>query len=133
LLPKVGRLRTLNFKPPTPRTQALFIHSFGVTVERYRSLLQQVRAHRLSLENRNFDTGRPIHAGDYRLADKTYAQLVGRLAARHFATVTPALRDNIVAFYRNGLGGVGELKTNSRGQRKLLRELAALKKSGSGV
>jgi Zinc dependent phospholipase C len=133
LLPKVGRLRALDFKPPTPHTQALFIHSFGVTVGRYRGMLQNVEAHRLLLENRNFDTGRPIHAGDYWLADKTYAQLLSRLAARHFATVTPPLRDDILGFYRNGLGSARGGKSNSRAQRKLRRELAALKKSGRGA
>lgn len=131
LLPKVGRLRTLNFKPPTPRTQELFIHSFGVTVGRYRRLLQEAGDHRLSLENRNFDTGRPIQAGDYWLADQTYAQLVNRLAARHFATLSPALREDILEFYRNGLGQAGRRKTNSRARQKLQREVAALKVSGS--
>jgi hypothetical protein len=126
LLPKIGPLQTLNFKPPTPRTQALFISGFGATVRDYRRLLKEAGAHQLSIENRNFDTGRVIHAGDYRLADKTYADLLGVLAVQHFGTVTPDIRRNILDFYKNWSVPAGRKKT-SRAQRKIRRELAVLK------
>lgn len=133
IAPKIGPLRTLNFKPPTPHTQALFIGSFGLTVDRYRRLLKEVAAGQLSIGNRNFDTGKPIHVGDYRLADQSYAQLLTRLAARHYKTVTPELRRNILAFYGDwsipgGAVGAPGSEPASRARRKLLSELAALRK-----
>jgi hypothetical protein len=36
---------------------------------------------------------------EYKLADRTYAGLVEKLAARKFDLVTPELQANIVAFY----------------------------------
>jgi hypothetical protein len=49
--------------------------------------------------NRDFDTGKPTQAYEYKLADQTYAALVERLAANQFAQTTPGLRANILAFY----------------------------------
>ncbi|MGH9469233.1 MAG: zinc dependent phospholipase C family protein [Terriglobia bacterium] len=131
LLPKVGRLQTLEFKPPTPQTQALFISSFADTIRRYESLLAEVTSNDLALENRNFDTGRPVRAGDYALADKTYATLLKKLASRHFATLTPELRANILTFYQN-LNAPIATKKSPRRWRSVLRELSALHASGAG-
>ncbi|HEX5483090.1 MAG TPA: zinc dependent phospholipase C family protein [Terriglobia bacterium] len=126
VLPKIGPLRTLQFKPPTPRTQALFIGSFGDTVERYHRDLNKLRAGNLVLENRNCDTGKPTVAGDYWLADKTYAQLLKKLASRHFKMVTPELRNNILAFYKN-LNAPIATKGDPGKWRTVLREISTLK------
>ena len=112
-LPKVGPLKGLGFRVPTPEAERLFIASFDATIEGYRALLAQVGAGRLSLENRDFDTGRATHAGEYRLADETYADLLRRLEGRNFDGVSPELRQNILAFYRDlnhssGNGTVGK-------------------------
>ncbi|MGH9405981.1 MAG: zinc dependent phospholipase C family protein [Terriglobia bacterium] len=128
LLPKIGPLRTLDFKPPTPGTQALFISSFRTTVERYRDLLRDAGEGRLNLQDRNFDTGRVIRAGDYRLADQTYARWLNLLAAGHFASASPALRKNILAYYTNW-HAPSAIEGRSRRQRKLARELAELRSS----
>ena len=42
---------------------------------------------------------RPVSAGEYELADKTYDLLLARLAERKFRGVTPQVRANILAFY----------------------------------
>ena len=70
IVPKVGPFRTLAFKPLTPEAERLFLESFTSTVQRYRTFVDAASRHRLRLENRNFDTGRPVKAGDYRLADE---------------------------------------------------------------
>src|SRR5262249_31168370 len=44
VLPKVGPLRALSFKMPTPQAEKLFMDSFNVTVEKDRSLLAPERA-----------------------------------------------------------------------------------------
>lgn len=127
LMPKIGPLQTLAFKAPTPQTQSLFINSFADTVQRYRGFLKEEGGNHLVLENRNFDTGKPIHAGDYELADKTYAKLVKELSASHFRSVTPGLRANILTFYANRSAPIAT-KGHPRAWRKLLRQLAVLRK-----
>ncbi|HLI30193.1 MAG TPA: zinc dependent phospholipase C family protein [Terriglobia bacterium] len=126
VLPKVGPLQTLSFKPPTPQVQDLFIRSFDVTVARYESDLSKVRAKNLALADTNLDIGRQMRAGHYELADKTYAKLLSKLAKRHFQGVTPRLRQNILAFYGNVSGPIPP-KESSKMWRKTLRQLAVLK------
>jgi hypothetical protein len=126
LLPKVGPLQTLKFKPPTPQTQGLFIASFDDVVRRYEALLTEEGKNALLLKNRNFDTGAITTAGGYRLADKTYAEWLDRLASQHFNGVTPALRSNILAFYAN-LSAPIATKRNEEKWQTTLKELGALR------
>jgi len=126
LLPKIGPLRPLKFKAPTPEAEALFLASFKDTRERYQTALRAVGERRLNLANTNFDTGKPAAHGDYGLADETYADLLGRLAERHFGNVPPALRQNILAYYAaapDKISGKKELKRMKR----VRVQLAALK------
>lgn len=126
LLPKIGPLRTLAFKPPTPQTQRLFVKSFNDVVSRYEAMLTAEGTNRLDLEEKNFDTGKPTQAGTYQLADQTYAQLLNRLASQHFKGVTPELRNNILAFYAN-LNAPISTKKNQKKWREVLQELTVLK------
>jgi hypothetical protein len=102
ILPKIGPLKTLNFKPLTPEAERLYMESFNTTLEHYRALLKEVEAGKPSLPNRDFDTGKPTEAGEYKLADEAYAKLVVELAGRHFENTQPELRQNILAFYSGG-------------------------------
>jgi hypothetical protein len=126
VLPKVGALQTLRFRPPTVQVQDLFIKSFDVTVARYKSDVVKLRAHNLVLAQRNLDTGRPVVAGQYFLTDDTYARLLNDLAKRHFRGLTPQLQQNILAFYHN-LNAPIATKDHPGKWRKTLRELAALR------
>jgi hypothetical protein len=126
VLPKVGSLQTLRFKPPTVQVQGLFIRSFDVTVARYKSDVVKLRAHNLVLAQRNLDTGRPVVAGQYFLADDAYARLLNDLAKRHFRGLTPQLRQDILAFYENPSAPIAT-KDHPGKWRKTLRELAALR------
>lgn len=98
-IPRVGPFRAFAFDLPTPRTEALFVESFRQTQERYRGLLNTVRAG-LSpqIPNENFDTGKPLHWGDYGLADAAYAKLLHRLAGKTFHDVDPPLRSALLEF-----------------------------------
>jgi hypothetical protein len=82
ILPKVGPLKALAFKAPTAETEKLFEESFNHTLADYRTLLTDQRAGRLTLDNRDLDTGKPTHACEYTLADSTYAHLARELAAK---------------------------------------------------
>jgi hypothetical protein len=126
VLPKVGPLRSLAFKPPTPETERYFVQSFNDTVERYKTLLTDVRQGSLRLANRNFDTGQPAIAGSYGLADDAYAEWVKRLADAHFDDVTPAIRANVLGYYKS-LDAPIATKASAKKWRALTTELDALR------
>jgi len=105
LVPKVGPLKPLAFKAPTPDVDALFEDSLEQSHARFGALLRAVRAGRLDFPNTNFDTGRPTQAGDYALADETHVKWLESLAKDDFAGASPAVRQSLTAFYQGALAG----------------------------
>lgn len=101
ILPKVGPLKALSFKVPTPQTEKMFEASFDKTMDLYRSLLTEQENKQLSLENRDFDTGKPTQPTEYKMADDAYAKLAVKLADKDPANVDPAVRKSILAFFSN--------------------------------
>ena len=101
ILPKIGPLQALAFKPPTPATDKLFQESFNRTMDLYRGLLRQYSADQLQLANRDFDTGAVTRPTEYRMADDAYAKLVVKLTEHEGKPVDPALRDNILAYFKD--------------------------------
>jgi hypothetical protein len=99
VVPKIGPFRSLSFKLPTPESEELFNRSFAVSVDRYRELISAWSRSRTPLTNRNFDTGKPVKAGDYRRADEAYEKLLAQLQQRRFQGVSPALRASLLAFF----------------------------------
>jgi len=99
ILPKIGPLRVLAFRTPTPQTEKLFEESFNVTMDRYRSLLAQRRKGEVALPNDNFDVGETTPRGKYRLADAACAELLDRIAQNNFAGASPELRAELLRFY----------------------------------
>jgi hypothetical protein len=99
IIPKSGPFKSLAFRTPTPEIEKMFMASFNATVDNYRALLESVSFARMELANENFDVGQPSVAGKYLGADQAYDQLLGKLAARKFAGVSPELRANILDFY----------------------------------
>ncbi len=101
ILPKVGPLKSLQFRPPTPEVEKLFMASFNTTVDAYKNLLAAVDTGKLELPNRNFDVGDLTRLGAYEGADDAYQTLVGKLAKNKFSGLPAGLRANVVAFYAN--------------------------------
>lgn len=128
VVPKVGPFRALSFKVPTPEAERMFIESFDQTLSRYRVLLNQTQAGKLNLQNMDFDTGEPTRAGEYKLADETFAALLKRLADNKFKDVTPELRQNIIAFYGDLKAPIAT-KKDKGDWRNTLRALDQLKSS----
>lgn len=126
LLPKVGPLRALDPKPPTPETEKMYIKSVEDTVNTYRELLVMAGDNRLQLANRDFDTGKPTAPGEYELADKTYADLLKKLSKNNFAQMSPALRNNILAFYSDS-GKPVETRKHKDEWQDTVKSLAVLK------
>ena len=129
MVPKVGPFRAFAIKPSIQETEKLFKQGFDATVDSYRHSLSQVRTGNLKLDNKDLDTGRPTSAGEYRLADDAYAQILDKLASHKFENVTPDLRDNILAFYGDTSGHIAT-KNDKREWQKTLRGLADLKSAG---
>ncbi|HEY2434866.1 MAG TPA: zinc dependent phospholipase C family protein [Vicinamibacterales bacterium] len=82
IVPKVGPLRPLAFKVPTPEAERLFLDSLTRSRQRFGVALDELRAGHLTLANLNLDTGRPAVVGEYPLADQTRAELQRRLQRR---------------------------------------------------
>jgi hypothetical protein len=99
ILPKIGPLRVLELKTPTPQAEKLFEDSFNTTLDRYRQLLTKVGAGQLDLPNENFDTGEIPEPGKYRLNDVTHAKLLEALAKRNFNGAPPGVLVELAEFY----------------------------------
>ena len=127
VLPKIGPLRALAFKAPTPEAERLFGESFKAGRERYRGRLEAIRENRLNLVNADFDTGEPTRRGEYTLADETYDELLDRLTSKTPLVVPDAMRTDILRFY----GTVDASKARDKKERKklekIVKELALLK------
>ena len=101
LLPKIGPLRVLQFKTPTPDTEQMFEKSFNDTLDQYRMLLQQEReTGKPSATNDNFDVGEVSAPGQYHLCDTTHAKLLDELAEQKFSGLTPEIRAELLDFFR---------------------------------
>jgi hypothetical protein len=83
ILPKIGPLRPLAFKVPTPDAERLFLESLRRTRERFGVALRSLPRGDLRLPNVNMDTGKPVVPGQYPLADETLRDL-----QKHLGTAT---------------------------------------------
>jgi hypothetical protein len=99
VLPKIGPLRGLQFKVPTPETEKMFEASFNAAARLDRRSFAEIRAGALKLSNLDLDTGRPVSPGEYQLTDRTYDRLLKKLADNKFADASPELREDILRFY----------------------------------
>jgi hypothetical protein len=77
----------------------MFESSFDASVTSDRRAFAGIEAGDLKILNRDLDTGQPVSPGEYQLTDKTYDQLLRKLAKKNFDGVSAELRTNILAFY----------------------------------
>jgi Zinc dependent phospholipase C len=126
ITPKIGPLRILSFRTPTPETEKLFEASFNATLGRYRSLLKELHRGSVNLPNVNIDVGEETARGQYRLYDKACAELLDRLAANGFHDASPELRSQLLRFY-SGPAGPDDSRLKKKDREKLESELRQLK------
>ena len=126
VLPKVGPLKALDFNVPTPKTEDLYFTSINQTVDNYGLLLNETRARKVKLDNDDLDSGKATIAGEYILADDTYAKLLSQLADKKFDVTTVALRRNVLAFYSNTSAPIDTKKDPGKWE-KVQSNLDALK------
>jgi len=126
IVPKVGPFKAVAFKIPSTQTEDMYIKSINKTVDDYGDMLRKQKTGELKLADLDFDTGRETHAGEYPLADKTYAHLLDDLAKRNFDQAPPELRQNILSFFANPNAQVAT-KKNAKAWRTTQEELDKLK------
>ena len=128
-IPKVGPFRDLAFKIPTPDAEKLFVASFSNALQNYEQLVkQESNAGQAVLVDENFDTGTVTGPGQYPLADQTYAALLDRLQKNNFATISPALRAVLLAYYAD-LNAPFATKKDTKEWAKVVREINQLRGS----
>ena len=126
IVPKIGPLRSLSFRTPTPETEKLFMESFNATLERYKGFLTAERTRRTNPADVNLDVGKPTIAGMYKMADDTYMKLVDKLADHDFSGMPRGLRDDILNFYKNQPVAVSP-DNDKKHSAKLQRQLEMLR------
>jgi len=114
IMPKIGPFRALQFKIPTTQTEDMYIKSVNQTIEDFQTTLRQADRETLHLDNRDCDTGKETSPGEYRLGDKTYAELLDKLAERNFDQVSPELRANILSYYADPNSLLSARKTTNK-------------------
>ena len=132
IIPKSGPFKSLAFRAPTPEVEKMFMASFNATVSSYRTLLESLNTGRLELANENFDIGEPSVAGKYLGADRAYDQLVGKLADRKFAGISPDLRGNLLDYYKDRKAPVAPSAKNAAAEwTKLSAEVEQLRSAAT--
>ena len=126
LVPKVGPLKALDFNVPTPKTENMYFASINKTVDNYGSLLNKEKTRSFKLPDADLDSGKPTAAGEYTLADDTYAKLLSHIADKKFDATTDALQRNILGFYANSSAPIETKKDPGKWQ-KVQTNLEALK------
>ena len=99
LIPKIGPLRVLEMKTPTPETERMFEASFNATLDHYRQFLTQAGAGHLELPNDNFDTGSITGPGKYGLNDEAQAKWLQALSDQSFRGTSPEIRAELLKFF----------------------------------
>ena len=118
VLPKVGPLKVLVPKLPPKEGERRLRESFAASVESYRLLLGEVGT-TAAVEDVNLDLGPIAKAGEYSLADDAYSALLLLLARRDFEAVTPALKQDILAYYADLTAPIATKQDDKRWQRTL--------------
>jgi len=129
LVPKIGPLKALSLRMPTPQAEAMFQNSFNKALDQYQHLLDDQKAGHLSLRDRNFDTGAPTKPGAYFMADRAYARLVDDLAKDHFKILSFDVKSDILAYYKDPSAPI-ITKKDTKAWDKLNQELDELKSAG---
>ena len=97
-----GPAKILGYRNPTPQAEDYFFRNMDKAIDEYRGLLRQVKNRQLEIANRNLDTGRLTRIGEYKLCDRSYAELLERMDKDQFRDVTPETRADILAFFAAG-------------------------------
>ena len=108
ILPKIGPLAPLKFKAPSSGVENFYIVSFDSVQLHFSSALRALQTHTPLVANKNLDTGADTKAGEYRLVDQTYSDLLLKLADTNPSWQNSALKQSIIHFFSNGVALTSE-------------------------
>lgn len=126
IVPKIGPLKVLQLRTPTPQAERMFEASFDASLHQYQSLLGEVAAGQLVLPNDNLDTGGVTISGKYALYDATQAQLLDKLAQQNFSSASPELRADLLEFFADP-NGPSSIKRDPKAWAKVQGEVEQLR------
>jgi hypothetical protein len=124
-IPKIGPLKGMDFRNPTPQTESMYFTSINLTVDRYKSFLDGVKTSSLKLADEDLDSGVVTSPGEYSVADESYAKLLERLAAKNFDLTSVELREDILRFYSIPSAPI-ETKKDPANWQNVLKDLSQL-------
>ena len=101
LVPSIGPLKNLPYKPLPDSVKQLFFHAYRNASDQYLKELSFVAQGKILLPDLILDTGQPARAGAYAPADKAYAELLDHHAQDHFAQMPKALADDMLNHFRD--------------------------------
>jgi len=101
LVPNVGPLKNLPYKPLPDNVKQLYFHAYRNASNQYVKEISVAESGRMLLPNLILDTGAPDRAGAYAPADRAYAELLDHHAQDHFAHMPKALADDMLRHFRD--------------------------------
>jgi hypothetical protein len=101
LVPNVGPLKNLPYKPLPDNVKQLYFHAYRNASNQYVKEISVAESGRMLLPNLILDTGLPDRAGAYAPADRAYAELLDHHAQDHFAHMPKALADDMLRHFRD--------------------------------
>jgi hypothetical protein len=126
ILPPIGEIKVLKFRPLTPQAQQIFMHSFDRATPEYQAALAAAERRNLQLANTNFDLGAVARPGQYSLQDDAYAYWLNRLARNGFVGIDEQIRRDLLHYYSD-VNEPFHTKKNKKQWKLLLEQLSALK------
>ena len=127
VIPPIGPLQTLNFEDPNPSGGTAVYGEFHQCDGRnMRRELERGEPQKPVLPNKNYDVGVATPAGVYRLNDDTQAFWLHKLAEKKFASITPAIKQELLSFYSDP-NAPFHTKQKPKEWRQTLAEVAELK------
>jgi Zinc dependent phospholipase C len=128
LVPNIGPLKRLPYKPLPDNVKQLYFHAYRDASDQYVKQISAAENGRMLLPNLILDTGEPDRAGTYAPADKTYAELLDHHAQDHFAHVPKALAGDLLRHFRDRDAAIG-FEDSQPKREKIVQELSEFEAS----
>jgi hypothetical protein len=153
VLPKIGPIKLVAIKGPTPLTEADYIHTVMHATDALGHALTRLTPPPSGpggtaavvvvgpggfksgatfedplhpLENRDLDTGNAVKPGGYRLTDETYAELLHRVAEHPLQPVPSGVKHDLAAYYADPSAPIATRK-NARKWAQVQADLVVLR------
>jgi hypothetical protein len=112
LVPNVGPLARLPYKPLPENVRQLYFGAFQKASEQYHRELAHAGKRQHRLPNLILDTGEPDQPGKYPPADKAYVELLDLHSQEHFSRMPRPLADDMIRHFRDRDAALGVEETD---------------------